>query len=65
MVRGCTRFTNAILTAVFSDKGMHLPSTLFTFDGRFRRDRGGSAVHDLQVKRLDEVLSQIELERRL
>lgn len=38
---GCSRFTNCITTVVWSDGVNRTPPVLFTFNGKFRRDRVG------------------------
>lgn len=53
-----TQFTNCIVTVVWSDGVNRTPPVLFTFNGKFRRDRCGRKAWDQQREKLVDTLTR-------
>lgn len=61
--RGCSQFTNCIVTVVWSDGENRTPPALFTFNGKFRRDRRGRrAVQETAT--LEDALQRYGIEAK-
>ena len=59
-----SRFTNCIVTVVWSDGVNRTPPVLFTFNGKFRFDRIGRKVWDQEREHLIDALSRFDIDAR-
>ncbi|MFZ0255994.1 MAG: hypothetical protein WAN46_10155 [Gammaproteobacteria bacterium] len=59
-----TRFTNCIVTVVWSDGVNRTPSVLFTFDGKFRLDRVGRKVWAQERDKLVNALARFGIDAK-
>jgi len=58
---GCSRFTNAIITAGKSD-GTYYAPIAYTYNAAFRRDRPSTPKRDAEVAHLDAVLKKYKID---
>lgn len=61
---GCSQFTNCIVTVVWSDGVNRTPPALFTFNGKFRRDRVGRAAWVQERETLENALVRYGVEAK-
>jgi len=59
-----TRFTNGIVTVVWSDGVNRTPPVLFTFNGKFRVDRIGRKAWDQEREELVDALTRFGIDAR-
>jgi len=60
----CSRFTNGIVTVVWSDGVNRTPPALFTFNGKFRLDRVGRKAWVQEREKLEATLVRYRIEAK-